>query len=91
MASTWSARSAPLCAGHTGRYKFKSIRVFRRCEPRAECGFLACAPWISALAERQEILRAFHRLTQAAEQFLQILVAFHKINFRGIHHEEIRA
>jgi hypothetical protein len=44
-----------------------------------DCRILKARPL--ALAERQEILRAFYRLAQAAEQFLQVLIAFHKINF----------
>jgi len=39
----------------------------------------------SALAQRQEILRALHGLTQASQQLLQIVVAFDEVDVRGIH------
>jgi len=37
------------------------------------------------LPERKEILRAFDRLPQASEKFLQILIALDEIDFGGIH------
>src|SRR5580704_1284057 len=42
-------------------------------------------------AQRQEILRAFHRRAQTAEQLLKILIAFHEIDFSSIHHQQIRS
>src|SRR5208282_1293510 len=40
-------------------------------------------------AERQEILCAFDRFLQAAEKLLQILAAFHEIDFGGVNHQEV--
>src|SRR5208282_1019779 len=49
-------------------------------------------PWVaSALAKWQEILRAFDGLAEAAEEFLQILVAFDEVDIRGVDHEQIRS
>ena len=45
----------------------------------------------SALAEGQEILRAFDGLAEPAEEFLQILVALDEVDIGGVHHEQIRS
>jgi hypothetical protein len=42
-------------------------------------------------AERQKVLGAFHRLAQAAKEFLQIVTALDEINLRSIHNEQIRS
>jgi len=43
-----------------------------------------------ALAQRKEVLRAFHGLAKPAQKLLHVLVAFHEINLRSVYHEQIR-
>src|ERR1700688_3082395 len=41
-------------------------------------------------AQREEILRALDRLLQAAQELLEVGVAFDEIDFRGIDDEQVR-
>src|SRR6516164_3503763 len=45
---------------------------------------------LSATSQRQEVLRALHRLFQPPQKLLQIRVTINEIDFRRVHHEQVR-
>ena len=45
----------------------------------------------SSFGRGKKILRSLHRLAQAAQELLQILVALDEIDLRGVHDEQIRS
>ena len=40
-------------------------------------------------AQRQEILRPAYWFADFTQQFLQVLIAIHEINFTGVHDEQV--
>ena len=52
---------------------------------------LKSADYFLVLTQRKEVLRAFHGLAKPPQKFLQVLIAFHEINLRSVHHEQVRS